>query len=145
MFLHQCAQRYTRPAGDTPASPTSWQAEGLGLRKWLILVRPVVCFWWMWFRAVENTACHAIRAKALEPSKLSCQQPAHFRLVEHVPQARNKRSNAVSHSRREAGSLHSKRTRSLLFSSFPASAPSLNRKHSASKHSSKAQERLQSY
>ena len=76
LFLHQGAQCYTRPAGDTPSSPTSRQAEGLGLRRWLVLVRPVVCFWWMWFRVVENMACPAIRAKALAPSKLSCQQPA---------------------------------------------------------------------
>lgn len=76
LFLHQYAQCYTRPTGDTPASPISRQAEGLSLRRWLVLVGPVVRFWWMWFQAVENTACPAIRAKALAPSELSCQQPA---------------------------------------------------------------------
>ena len=102
-----------------PLRPPSWNWRPLNSRlrasvpKRLILVRPVVCFL---VDVVPGSRKHGLQCyysrrpgtfKAFLQTTCSS-----FILAKHVPQVKNKRPNAVSHSRKETGSLRSKRTTS---------------------------------
>lgn len=92
--------------------------------KQLLLVGPVAWFWCMWFQTVENTACTAITAEGLAPSKHFCKQPHPvFYLLNMLPtQGTKDPMQLVTLERKLA--VCSRRELGLLF--FPLSPPSLH-------------------